>query len=59
MHEQMTNQCVNQLDDQVCMRISSGIGINESFAAYEHVFSLEVTVIWSQQVVWGIGWGGL
>lgn len=33
MHEQMTNQCVNQLGAQVCMRVSAGVGRNESFAA--------------------------
>lgn len=56
MHEQMTEQCVNQVDAQVCMHVSAFADMK----VFPHMSaSLVWKLIWSHQVVWGIGWGGL
>lgn len=51
----MTDQCVNQVDAQVCMHVSAGICRHERFSAYEHVFSLEVNLVPASSVGYRLG----
>lgn len=54
MHEQMTDQCVNQVDAQVCMHVSAFADM-KVFPAYEHVFSLEVNLVPPSSVGYKLG----
>lgn len=55
MHEQMTEQWVNQVDAQVCMRVSAGICRHECFSTYAHVFSVEVNLVPASSVGYRLG----
>lgn len=53
--EQMTGQCANHIDAQVCMRVSPRIWRHKGFSTYKNDFSLEVDLVQTSSVGYGLG----